>query len=307
MATTIRTDTIIPEVLEDAVRGEFEGVQALYGSGAAFVTGRGWPGARGGDTIKIPYFGTIGEFEDLAADEGAGGAIPALTPAKITMSSETATVQHSGKAIEVTEWAQLAAAYADPYAEAARQIRRGFERRIDLKLLTEAATTTLENDIYDPANAATGQLTWESLLDGRFLWGDEQEDIALAVMHSAVALDLLKQKDLDDQPLYAGTVEGAMIRLPGIGVPIRISDRATSTLDAGGGGTATAYETLILKRNSLALWFSGGENQEIQTDRDILSDTHIAALHTYYAAHRYTRMAGSTKTGIVKIRHNLAA
>ncbi len=312
MATAIRSDMVYPEVLTEAVRGEFAGANALYGSGAAFVTGSGWPDARGGDTIRVPYFGTIGEMEDLASNEGAGGAVPALTPAKLDMSSETATVQHSGKAIEMTRWAQLAAMYADPYAEAARQMRISFERRIDQALLTEAATTTLAKDMYDGTTNATGRLTWQALLGAKFLWGDEIDDIALVVMHSNTVFDLLMTEEADgagstNKALYEAAMNGEIIRAPGVGAPIRVSDRATLETAGGGGGNVNndRYTTLLVKRNALALWFSGGEALNVQTDRDILSDTDVAALHTYYVAHLYSRMAGGTKAGVAKILHNV--
>ena len=53
------------------------------------------------------------ELDDLA--EGN-----ALTPVKLSETSETATVTHSGKAGEITNWAQMTAMYADPYAEYAK-------------------------------------------------------------------------------------------------------------------------------------------------------------------------------------------
>lgn len=315
MATAKRSDMIVPEVLAEAVRGEFSGVNALYGTGAAFVTGQGWPDARGGDTVKVPYFGNIGEMEDLASDEGGAGAVPALTPAKLDMSSESASVQHSGKAIEMTRWAQLAAMYADPYGEAARQLRISFERRIDKALLTEAATTTLSKNIFDDTvttGNAAGRLTWQTLLGAKFLWGDEIDDIALVVMHSNTIFDLLMTQEEDgsgatNKALYEAAMNGEIIRAPGVGAPIKVSDRATLEAAGGAGGNTNndRYTTLLVKRNALALWFSGGEALDIQTDRDILSDTDVAALHTYYVAHLYSRMPGGNHEGVAKILHNV--
>lgn len=302
MATTIRSDTVIPEVLEEAIRGAYADMQALQGTGAGVVITRGFPDARGGETITMPYFGTIGEFEDLASDEGAGGAIPALTPAKLAMTEETASVQHSGKAFEVTEWAQLAAAYADPYAEAARQLRVAWERRIDLALITQALATTLTHDIWAATATTDTVLSWETILDARFEWGDEQNGIALAVMHSDVARDLLKQTDANDRPIYEqrSLDEGSIIQVGGI--PVRISNKMTKTTDAT---DDTKYETLLCKRNALAFWMQG--NAPVQTDRDILSDTHVAALHTYWAAHMYKRLPGETVAPVVKVIHNIAS
>lgn len=307
MATTIRSDLVVPEVLAEAVQGEFANMQALYGTGTAVVASKGFPSRRGGDTITFPYFGTIGEFEDLASNEGAGGAVPALTPAKLTQTTDTATVQHSGKAFEITEWAQLAAMFDDPYAEAARQIRVGLNRKFDDKLLVEAATTTLALDIYD-STGATGQLDWQQILDARALWGDEQDGIALVTMHSDVAFALLKKVKADgsgdtNEPLYPAALQDTLITLPGVGVPIRVTDKATKTLNAGGASTATSYVTNVYKRGSLGLWYMG--NPDIQTDKDILADSQVAAMHVYYAVHLYNRVPGSTKEGVVKITHNL--
>lgn len=302
MAHTIRSDLIVPEVLEEAVRGEFAGMKALYGTGAAVVSSRGWPDARGGDEITIPYFGTIGEFEDLAASEDDGaGEIPALTPAKLSMTSETATVAHSGKAFEITEWARIAASYADPYAEAARQIRVGLERLADSKLLVQANATTLSSNVYNASTPVTA--SWTEILKARFLFNDEQDDLALIVMHSEVALQLLQEVDGNSRPIWENVLQTGVIPANILGIAVKISDRATKTEEAGGVGTPASYNTLLLKRNSLAFWFNGGQ-PEIQTDKDILADSTVAALHVYYAAHRYTRLAGSTLTGVAKLVHN---
>jgi|GEM_PF-960241 len=308
MAVTKRADTVIPEVLEEAVRGAFEGAQALYGTGAALVQTRGWPDARGGDRIKVPYFGNIGAFEDLAADEGGSGAVPALTPAKITMDADTALVKHSGKAVEITQWAQYAAAYADPYAEMARQILVELQRKADAELITEALTTALELDVYNTVPASGEQLGWEQILRGRFVWGDEQSDIAAVVMHSQVALGLMLEKDLDDRPIFQQALTTGS--LPSVaGIPLIISDRMPYDPDPAGNGIEGPIATsLLVKRNALVWWFNG-DTPVIQTDKDILADTDVAALHVYWAAHRYRRPANGsgTKTGVVKVIHNAPA
>lgn len=293
MATTKRSDLIVPEILLDAVRGEFAGMQALNGTGAAIISGTMPNSARGGDTVKIPYFGTIGEFEDLASDEGGVGAVPALTPAKITSDSDSAAVEHSGKAFEITEWAQLAANFSDPYSEAARQMRVGLQRKFDSKLITAAETTTLELDV---TAEATTTLTYDHVVDAKMLWGDEQEDIALMVVHSKQYGDLLKLKDGDGRPLVVDPRDGGLPRF--VGIPLKVSDRVTVTEDGGGVGIDT-YTALLCKRNALALWYAMPD--EVQVDKDILADTRVAALHVYYAKHLYRRPNGGTKLGVIKL------
>jgi len=288
MPIITRSNLIIPEILQEAVRGEFAGVVALLNSGAAAVSPTLPESARGGDVLKVPYFGTIGEYEDVAE-------ATALTPADLVMSTDTATVQHSGKAIEITQWAQLAAAYADPYAELARQLRVGFERRMDRALIDAANTTNLVHDVYSATTPRT--LNWDVMVDARLRFGDEQEDIALLVVHSKVLGDLLKLKDNDGRPLLVNDLQAQDRIARFAGVPVKVSDRL-----APESTNPPKYTSLLIKRNALALWYNG--SPEVQADRDILRDTQVAAVHVYWIAHRYSRMPGSTRTGVVKITHN---
>ena len=288
MPITVRSNLIVPEILQEAVRGEFVGVTALLNSGAAAVSATLPESARGGDVLKVPYFGTIGEYEDVAE-------AVALTPANIVMTSETATVQHSGKAIEITQWAQIAAAYADPYAELARQLRVGFERRMDRALIDAANTTDLVHDVYSATTPRT--LNWDVVVDARLRFGDEQEDLALLVVHSKVLGDLLKLKDGDGRPLLVNDLQAEDRVARFAGVPVKVSDRL-----APESTNPPKYTSLLIKRNALALWYNG--SPEVQADRDILRDTQVAAVHVYWIAHRYSRAPGSTRTGVVKVVHN---
>ena len=57
---------------------------------------------------------------------------------------------------------------------------------------------------------------------------------------------------------------------------------------------------LILKRNSIAWWFNRAE-MAMQTDKDILRDSQLAAMHVYGTALRYRRRPGSSQTGVVNM------
>jgi hypothetical protein len=294
MAITKRADLIIPEILEDAVRGAFPGMKALFGTEAAIVN-LSLPSTRGGDKIKVPYFGTLGEFEVLANDEGGAGAIPALTPAKLTMTADEASVVHAGKAFETSEWARMAATYADPYSEATRQMMEGFKRHIDSELI-EVAKTTPSSMAVDVYSATTPRkLDYDVVVDARAKFGDEDRDIALVVVHSKVLADLRKLKDSDGRPLITDAVLGDVTRIAG--VPIVVSDRLAPTTD-----TVPKYTSLLIKKGALVAWVNGMAT--VETDRDILADTVVTAVHIYYIVHRYSRLPGGTKTGVVKIIHN---
>lgn len=296
MPVTRKKDLIIPELLEDAIRGAFSGMNALWGTNAVKVNGS-LDSSTGGDVVKVPYFGNIGELEDLADDEGGDGALPALTPAKLTMSSEESRVHHSGKAFEITEWARMAAAYADPYAEAARQIREAVFRRADKALIDAARSTDLVLDLATTPIDGKSSLGYDAVVRGKYLWGDEGQTVASMAMHSKVGSDVELLKDADGKPLVSDAIVGQAQRRF-VGVPYTLSDKLTY-LGTAGDETTRRYETILARENSLLFWYNG--DFQVQTDKDILTDSTVAAVHIYWLAHRYKRMPGSNKTGVAKI------
>lgn len=285
---TKRSDLVIPEILVEAIQGEFAGKQYLFGSGAVVVNNTLPQANRGGDTVTVPYFGTLGEMEDIG-NEG-----DALTPEKLSMSKETATVVHSGKAFERTEWSRLAEA-GDAYAEAARQFVVIAGRRADKALIDVATAALPAQYIHDVSAVGDGILNYDHVVDATGAWGDQQERIALIGVHSKVRRDLLKAKDSQGRYLYTlPTANNDVERF--MGYPVIVSDKCKK-VDVGGGNFV--YESLVVKQAALAFWYQ--EEPRVLTGNDILADTEIVAIHMYWAVHRYLRVRGSTHPGVVKI------
>jgi hypothetical protein len=289
MGTTLSTDLVVPEILAEAIQAEFAGMNLLLGSGAAVISNT-LPGTvKGGKEVTVPYFEALGEMEDVPEGD-------ALTPATLTMTDEKAVVQHSGKAVELTYWAQLAAEYADPYAEVARQFRVLTERRVDKALMDAAmASLPLEYtlDVYNSGTPKT--LGYDVIVDARTKWGDEQEGIVLLGVHSKVYGDLLKEKGVDYQPLLSFASDAQIARAAGIAV--KVSDK-----NAKSGDTPPKYTSMIVKRAALAFWYQGVPR--VRVGFDPLADTDVIAIHMYWAAHRYKRVSGGTKPGVIKIITN---
>lgn len=297
MPLTTRADEIIPEILLDAIQGAFPGMTIMWGTGAAVVA-NGLPAGSqdGGDTIKVPYFEAIGDMEDVPTENDA------LTPTKLSMTSETNTVIHSGKAVEISHWAQLVAKYADPYAELGRQFAVIAQRRADKGLLT-AATAALPSQFINDVFNATVPVTFDRnvLIDSRFNWGDEQEDIALLCCHSKVYKDLMKLTTATGVPLLVEP--NAALDLPTFcGVPVKVSDRNTVTISGG----VNKYESVIVKKGALAFWYN--DAPRLLPFTDALADSQLLAVHMYWLAHRYKRLPASTglstKPGVIKIATN---
>jgi len=92
-------------------------------------------------------------------------------------------------------------------------------------------------------------------------------------------------------------VEGRMPRI--LGYPVGVSDRVAPAA----GVTPSKYTSMLLKPGALALWYNG--QPRIESDRDILADADVMAIHVYFAVHRYSKLGpGSTKPGVVLLKHN---
>jgi hypothetical protein len=281
MACTTRKDVVVPELLEEAITNEITTNPILFGT-PAVITRNTLGQVKGGDVITVPVWGSLGEFQDV--DEGQ-----ALTPRKLVQSTEKSEVQRSGLAWEITDWAQMAAA-GDPYAEAARQVRAAWQRRADAAIMAKALTTPL---IY---NGTAAKLTWQAIVAAKLLWGDEADRLALLAVHSKVAADLMLQSDTQGRPyLVDSLIDGKLPTM--LGLPTKITDRlpVDTTPDPD------IYTSIIARENSLVFWSSG--EPEIETDRDILAATTVAAVNMYFVAHLYSRVPGSTRPGVIRINH----
>jgi hypothetical protein len=83
---------------------------------------------------------------------------------------------------------------------------------------------------------------------------------------------------------------------------------ASGTFNVDNTWTSTAnlkVSTLGLQRGACAFWYDGA-SVGLQTERDILSDADVAAIHLYYAAHRYRRRNGGKRPGVLAIKHNIS-
>lgn len=299
MGLTTRSNSIVVDILQETITGAFAGKVALAGTGAAIMSstlpGFGPDGARyvGGSTINVPYFDTIGELDDVSEGD-------ALTPVALTTTNETSAVIHSGKAGEITNWAQLAAQFADPYAEYAKQFATAWIRRLDRNLIDKAAATDLVLDVSANVGAAA-QIGYDNMSSALFKWGDELGDEmpVLMVAHSAIIRDMRNLKDSTGRPLLMDSlVSGEMPRF--MGIPVKASDRLVAN-------ASSVYNVLICRRGALACWYNGMPN--VAEDFDILADTQITAVHTYHVAHLYKRPRGGsgTKRGVVNLKVKAAA
>ncbi|MGK3995105.1 phage major capsid protein [Sorangium sp. So ce1024] len=299
MAVTKRSDVINTYILEEAIQAEFAGAVALYGS-PAVVQNNSLPAnnvnggkMKGGETIQVPYFNNLGELDEIATDGDS------LTPVALTMSDETATIRHFGKAVELTTWSQIKGLYADPYKECARQLVMAAKRKWDEVLIATAGASLPADNIHDVWNAVTPVLlNWDVMVDAKLKFGDEQSSIVMLSVHSKVYGDIMKLKDTTGRPLLVDANDGSLPKF--MGIPVKVSDR--NAVVPAAGGTPAKYKSRIYKAGALALWLNG--QPSVKEDEDILKDTDLVAIHTYFVAHRYKRTPGATRPGVVEIVTN---
>lgn len=244
MAVTTKSDVFNPEILTEAVQGAFGQKTAFMGSrlaslGACVVEGTMPEGDAEaiGTTIKVPYFGIIGEF----ADNPDGTA---LTPAKIRMTSESATVSRDSLGFSVSRWASgqahISSAFTeDPYEEAARQIMAAAERAMDKRIITAAsASGVYVKDVY--SSTVPQLITYDLVVDARFDgWNDEQDELAGMLVHSHALKDMMKLKKSDGTPmLYSSQGDGGPLDTFA-GLPVCVSDRVPVTGSAMGAVTSS--------------------------------------------------------------------
>lgn len=257
MAQTTLTDVIIPEVLSAMIAAEIPGQLALAGSPAVSVLNNltGGPG----NTIKIPRWGTIGDFTEVAE----GAAMPIVN---IAASSATATVKKFARGVEVTDEALLAS-YDDPLKEVARQFARYVARAADSQLVAAAGTTTLIHN-------AAATITLNDIVDAVGQWDDASNDIDSLVVHSKVYRDLIKLDEFKTLTQKADAVLDKGIVGTLYGIPVRVSDLVTKT--------GTKYTNLLLKKGALGLWYQ--RNMNVEVERDTIKRTTVITADTIFAA-----------------------
>lgn len=263
MTVTKKADMVVPDVYADMLQAEFVGQSRVLNSPATITDNTlvGQPG----DTIKFPKWGTIGELDDLT--EGS-----AMTPVAMSTSDASATIKEAGKAVEITDTAELTG-IGSAAAEARRQFGILAARKVDKDLITAAQAGGADGNPYFITDTHT--LSWKVLLRAIGRFGDEWEpsDFAGLFVNSEqwgeiAALDAFT----DASKLGSGTVlTTGMVGAFG-GVPVIVTNRLT------------AKTSLLLKRGALGALYKRAPL--IEQDRDVLKRTNVLTVNVHYAVKR---------------------
>lgn len=252
MATTLKANLIIPEVLADYVEAKLtnKSVFAPLANIDSTLVGTG------GDTIKFPKYAYIGKA-DVTAENGQ------ITPVALSASTVQKTVHKLTKAVQITDEARLSA-YGDPMGEAASQIARAFDDKTDDEFLAEMEGATL---VY----GVTGDFKVNDIVDALALFGEDEDGVkALCVSPK----DLAAIRKDDDYINGSEIATGIMLR-GATGMIWGCQLINTNRLN----GDANERDAYIVKPGALSLIMKRGVVIETEREPEYMRDTVYGSKH----------------------------
>jgi N4-gp56 family major capsid protein len=281
MAKTLSTDLYIPEVWAD-LAAESYSTKAIVGTSPAVLTDDSLAG-QPGELISFPKWMLLDDLEDLDETD-------VLVPEKLSQSASQAAIKEAGKAVEWTDKAKLTG-IGNVQDEAIRQFGELAARKVDADLITAAQATVTDGVTYADGSTADdsaplahtitnagGTITWDGLVDGLELFGDDFEPSEYAGLYVSARgrSQIMKDDDFIRASELGTGGPGSVLRRGFVGeiagLPVYVTNRLANT------------KALVLKRNSLGLFYK--RRPVVEQDRDILARTTVVATNMHYATKR---------------------
>lgn len=262
MATTVKSNLIIPEVLASVVDSKLTDNMVFLPLAEVDSTLVGKPG----DTIKFPSFAYIGDATDVA-ENGQ------IVPVALSESYVSATIKKSAKAVQITDEAVLSG-YGDPVNEAGTQMAKAIDNHADNDMLTALeglGTTRQYGTIAD--------ISPDVLADALVIYGEDEDGVkALLISPADKATlrkndDFIKATDMGDAKLSSG-VMGELF-----GCQILPANKIKA--DATNG----EIRRFIVKPGALKLINKRGVMMEVEREAEYQRNTAYATQH--YTAYLY--------------------
>lgn len=306
MTVETSSSVFIPQVLAPLVEAGFAETPVLLGSGAV-TTDLTMP--YGSEsfmmTVNIPYVtapnawtvysgtdaGTLSTVTVGIGNAAGNSAVP-----------ETSTVDRAGIMIDFNTIVRNNP--LDPYGQARKQMLAGWGQAMEDKLITVASDSTgWSSYTLDVSAAADPTLSVQVVVSGAQQLGSEgfRDPFVLGMVHSAVMASMLNRTNALGQPWM---VEKTTLTMPDGSIIYRLLPFGTllycSDKIAPSGGV---YTSVFCRKNSLALWVN--PNLSARSVQVPSTDSQIDGLNSYFAAHRYKRVSGKSKPGVILIKHKI--
>ena len=266
--TTTTAQVINPQVMADMVSAKLP--KLIKFTPLAYIerTLVGIPG----DTLTVAKWTYSGDATEIT--EGQSIPVDQLGTSKTTM-----TIKQAGKAVEITDKAELVA-HGDIYSEAARQIALAIANKVDNDLVVVAKTAT--------QNIAEAPITVDSIDKALQIFEDEEDAKYVALVNPKDAIKLrtdagknwLRGSELGADIIVSGTfgeISGVQVVRSkkveeGKGFLVKISPDTTDEEDDAKYGAFV----INLKRDVI-----------VENDRDILKKTTVYSGDEYYGVYLY--------------------
>lgn len=197
MAETLTSNLIIPEVLEAKINTKLTDNMVFLPVAEVDNTLAGQPG----DTIKFTSYAYIGD-----ADETAENGL--ITPVALSQSYVSATVKKATKGVTITDEA-MTSAYGDPMDEAASQIAKSIDNKVDNDLLTSLEGVSVSRQLGTAAD-----MTADLVADALAIFGEDGDGTkAFYVTSNDVASlrkdgDYIRSSELGQDMVLRGNMGG---------------------------------------------------------------------------------------------------
>jgi N4-gp56 family major capsid protein len=249
MATTLLANLINPQVFSDSVSVKY-GSKIKFNAIARreFITGDG-------QVITVPRYAYSGD----AAIVGEGVA---MTPAALSQTSATVTIQKAGKAFSLSDEA-LKHGLGDPLGETEEQLSVAIAQKIDSDIVAALGTVPAAMTVADASTTASLNV----LVNGLKKFGEDVDDEMYLFVHPDQLADLRK-----DANFINGREAGSVGMVGEIyGMKVIVSTRVA------------AKTMFVVKPGAVGLYIKGGI--EVEYDRDILSKTQVLSAVQYFGCH----------------------
>jgi len=288
VASTLRSDVVIPEIFTPYIEEQTTLLNAFISSGVVQPLAELNQSEGGGDYVTVPHWSA-----NLSGDAEVLSDSASLTPGNIAADKQRAVVLHRGRAWGVRELAKLASG-SDPMAAIGNKVASyvAYQQQKDLiaslngvfgAVGTANTGAAFINQSFDAGGSGETPLTPRHVAKARALLGDQGDKLSVMAVHSAVFYDLVERRSIDyvtaaearatalgtTQDAFAGSVAPAYTNDASVpfymGMRVIVSD----DLPTSGSGSATKYGTFFFTPGSVASGTQQGLKTEV--DRDILA------------------------------------
>lgn len=179
MATTLKSDIIIPEVMGKMINAKIEALAKITPYAKVDTTLQGVAG----DTKTVPSWNYVGDAEDIA--EGAE-----ITPKKLTAEKTTFTIKKAMQSISLSE-ESINSGYGNPIGQAEMQLAKSIAGKVDNDVLEAALTSKNVVDL------SSQTINYDAIVEAVSQFEDEEDGIEKVMFISP-----LQEKALLTDPMF---------------------------------------------------------------------------------------------------------